>query len=230
MAAAKAKGRAKARAAEKGDADPSERSPVGRSHTRAERERDPETGRLCTILDDALLDALCAAHADGDFRNATALRCRVHPKMLSRWLKQGAQDETGETIYGRLFVAFCRIEAEVRAETLRELRNPTASEEVTTFDEGKPSSREVVSRNTRQLGWYLERRFRQFRPDWLPKEDEADASELLTPAAGALTPEAILAILDQLAASPERLPPAAQSIFIRHGWALPRRESLTHGS
>lgn len=198
------------------------RSPMGRSPAHAKTERD-ELGRLVTILDEALFDKLCTTHKDGDFRNVTAVRCQVHPKMLSRWLAQGAASETG-CLYSRLFVEFGKIEGEIRAEVIRESRNTQASFEETTYEDGKPSSKTVVSRRTNGIQWYAERRFRQFRSDWVPRDDESEVVDLLQPKQGALTLEQATAIATQLA---ENMPPALQVIFASKGW---HRLETSHGT
>jgi len=195
---------------------------MGRSPDRAAKERDA-LGRLVTVLDEALFEKLCTTHRDGDFRNVTAVRCQVHPKMLSRWLAQGAASETG-CLYSRLFVEFGKIEGEIRAEIIRETRDVQASFEETSYDEGKPVSKTVETRRTNGLQWYAERRFRQFRADWVPRDDESEVIDLLQPKAGTLTLEQATAIATQLA---ENMPPALQAIFQSKGW---HRLETAHGT
>jgi hypothetical protein len=180
---------------------PPARSPVGRSPARAGQERDA-LGRLRSGLDEALLAELCDTYREGrDFRNATALRCGVHPRMLSRWLTRGAADDTG-SIEARLFLAFGRIEAELRAEWIAEVANPEASREETHFDdEGRPLSKTATSRRTSGIEWLLERRFRQFRADWIPRPDEGEAGELLVAQQTGFTPEAALGVVRAMVAS-----------------------------
>lgn len=198
------------------------RSKVGRSPARAKTERD-ELGRLVTVLDETLLGKLCVTHAEGDFRNVTAVRCQVHPKMLSRWLAQGAASDT-ECIYSRLFIEFGKIEGEIRAEIIAETRNTQTSFEETSYDDGKPTGKTVTTRRTSGIQWYAERRFRQFRADWVPKEDEGEIVEFLQPKSGALTLEQAAAIVTQLA---ENMPPALQAIFESKGW---RRLETSHAT
>ncbi len=199
------------------------RSPMGRSPSRAKTERD-ELGRLRSALTEPLLKQLCETHEAGDFRNITAARCGVHPKMLSRWLKQGAASE-GKDLYARLFVEFMAIEGTIRAECVKELRDTQASFEETVFDEGKPTGKTVTTRRTSGIQWYLERRFHQWRNDWVRREDEGDVVDILQPAATAFTMEAAVAIVTQLA---ENMPPALRAIFAAKGWQ--QMSEANHGA
>lgn len=202
-----------------------DRSKVGRSKARAGAERDA-LGRLVTALDEPLFEKLCAVHRDGrDFRNATALRCGVHPKMLSRWLKQGERDEG--TIYARLFLAFGQIEGEIRAGYIAEVENTETSREETTFSaKGVPESKVVVQRRTTGVQWLLERRFRQFRSDWVVKEDELDVVHMLSEQqAQGLTLEAALQIARQLA---KNMPDQLRPIFEAERWI--QMPENAHGS
>lgn len=177
------------------------RSPVGRSPARAGKERDA-LGRLRSALDEDLFAQLCETHRTGrDFRNATALRCGVHPKMLTRWLERGAADEHAG-LYTRLFVEFGRIEADIRATWIDEVANPEASREDVHFDDnGKPISKTASSRRTNGVEWLLERRFKQFRADWVPRPDETEAAELLAERSQGFSPEAALAVVRAMVAS-----------------------------
>ena len=168
--------------------EPGKRSPVGRSPARAGAERDA-LGRLQTALTELLVAQLCETHREGrDFRNATALRCGVHPKMLTRWLKQGETDPAG-SLCSRLFMAFGRIEGDIRAEWIAEVANPVVACEET-------------RRSTNGLQWLLERRFRQFRADWIPRPDEVNVGDMLTAEQQTgFSPEAALAIVRAMVAS-----------------------------
>lgn len=167
---------------------------------------------LRTTLDEELLEELTLAHRARDYRNATAVRCRVHPKLLTKWLRAGQNDDDPESLYARLFVAFGAIEGEIRAELIEQIADPTV--ETTAFDEGKPSS--TVKRRTAGLQWLLERRFRQYRSDYAQKPDERDIAEMLTDEqAEALTVEAALAIAQAMAA---RMPAQLRPVFEGQGW------------
>lgn len=195
----------------------SSRSPVGRSPARAAAERDA-LGRLQTALTEPLLEELCRTYEEGDFANATAVRCGVHPTMLKRWLERGKADDSAG-LYTRLFMAFGRIEGELRAEYIAECRNPEASREETHFDDnGKPISRTVTSRRTTGVQWLLERRFRQFRADWVPRPSESDVGDMLTAEQQAgFSPEAAMAVVRAMVAS---MPAELAGPFI--SWARAR--------
>lgn len=193
------------------------RSPVGRSPARAKVERDA-LGRLQTALDEELLERLCTTHREGrDFRNATALRCGVHPRMLSRWLERGAADEHAG-LCTRLFLEFGRIEADIRADWIREVADPEASREETVLDDnGKPISRTATSRRTTGLQWLLESRFRQFRSDWVPRPDEGEVGDLLAERQTGFSPEAAMAMMRAMVAA---MPPELAGPFST--WARAR--------
>lgn len=193
------------------------RSPVGRSPARAKAERDA-LGRLQSALTEQVFERLCETYEQGDFRNATAIRCGVHPKMLTRWLERGKADDDERSLFTRLFMAFGRIEGDLRAECIAEIRNPEASHEETVFDDGKPISRTVTSRRTTGVQWLLERRFRQFRADWVPRPDEANVGDMLTAEqAQGFSAETALAIMRAMVAS---MPPELAEPF--NAWARAR--------
>jgi hypothetical protein len=188
------------------------RSPVGRSPARAGQERDA-LGRLRSGLDEALLEQLCEVHREGrDFRNATALRCGVHPRMLSRWLERGARDEDAG-LHTRLFLAFGAIEGDIRAEWIGEVANPEASREESQFE----GSKTATSRRVTGLQWLLERRFKQFRLDWVQRPDEGEVGELLAAQQTGFSPEAALAVVRAMITS---MPPELAAPFLT--WARAR--------
>jgi hypothetical protein len=174
-------------------------------------------GHFQTSLTEELLENLCTVHREGsDFRNMTALRCGVHPKMLTRWLKLGAASEDPSDLNARLFADFGRIEGDTRAECIKEIRNPETKREESHFDdEGKLLSKTSTSRSTTGIQWYVERRFRQWRTDWVQREDEGDVQELLVQQQGALSPDAAKYIIAQLA---DAMPPELRAIFEAKGW------------
>lgn len=185
--------------------------------------QDPQTGRFQSTLTPELVERLCSTHADGrDYRNVTAARCGVHPGMLTRWLKLGAGNEAAG-LATELFMRFAQIEGDIRAQWISEIADVTASVETTEFDNGKPISRTVNARRTSGLQWLLERRFRQFRVEHAPNEHEQDALSLLQPQAQSLTPEMAVALCQQLAANPERLPEPIRVLFAATDWRAPKR-------
>jgi hypothetical protein len=187
--------------------------------------RDRRSGRFQTLLTEPLLKRLLMTHRTGaDFRNMTALRCGVHPKRLSIWLRQGAELED-ESLLARLFLGFALIEGELRAKSIKEVRNPEVKRETTEFEDGKPVSKTSTARATDGIRWYLERRFRQWRADWVEREDEGPVDALLQPQAGGLNVEAAKYIIAQLA---ERMPPELLAIFTAKGWKPPSLPENAH--
>jgi hypothetical protein len=183
------------------------------------------SGRFQTLLTAALLKELLATHRKGDFRNMTALRCGVHPKRLSIWLRQGAELED-DSLLARLFLGFARIEANVRAESIKEILDPEMKRETTEFEDGKPVSKTSTARATDGIRWYLERRFRQWRADWVEREDEGPVDALLLPQPGGLNVEAAKYIVAQLAAN---MPPELRDIFTAKGWTPPSLPETANG-
>lgn len=181
---------------------------------------DPKTGRFQSILTPELVDRLCKTHEDRDFRNVTAVRCGVHPRVLRRWLKLGANDESAG-LATDLFMRMAKVEGDLRATLLAEVADPTASVEQTEFDNGKPASKTLTSRRTSGIQWLLERRFRQFRVEHVQTEDEQDVLSLFEPQPQAMTLEMAETICRQLAAAPERLPPAIRALFAQTDWGAP---------
>lgn len=190
------------------------RSKMGRAPERAANERDA-LGRLVTALDEPLFERLTEVHRTGrDFRNVTALRCGVHPKLLTRWLRRGEAEEG--SVYARLFLAFGQIEGEIRARYIAEVENTETSREETTFADGLPAKRVVVQRRTTGVQWLLEKRFRQFRSDWVAKEDELEVAHMLAEQGSqALTLEAALHIARELA---KNMPDQLRPIFEAARW------------
>lgn len=180
--------------------------------------RDERTGQFRTTLTEALLGELCRTHRKGDFRNMTALRCGVHPKRLSIWLRQGAELED-DSLLARLFLEFARIEGDVRAESIGEIRNPeTRREEIEYDDDGNETKKISTSRSVTGLTWYMERRFRQWRADWTPREDEGDVGEFLVQQSGSLSLDAAKYIVAQLA---RNMPGELLPLFTAAGWRPP---------
>jgi len=164
-------------------------------------------------LTEPLLQELVTAHESGDFRNATACRCRVHPKLLTKWLRAGQTSDEPESLYARLFVEFGRIEGEKRAKYLGELED-TRSEESHFDDEGNTVS--TTKRRTDGIRWLIERRYRQYRADYVAKPDEYDVTTMLSEEqAEALTAEAALAIAAAIARA---MPPQLRPVFAGEGW------------
>ena len=185
--------------------------------------KDSVTHRFQSILTRELCDRLCDTHEAGrDFRNATAVRCQVHPTLLTRWLKLGESDPNAG-LATELFMRFGEIESIIRAGYIAEVSDSTASTEETVFDEGKPISKTVVSRRTQGVQWLMERRFRQFRVEHVQKPDETEIVEMLVPQATTYNLETVLAICQQMAAQPERLPAAVRELFASTDWAAPRK-------
>lgn len=186
------------------------------------QQKDPVTHRFQSILTRELLDKLCDFHEKGrDFRNVTAVRCGVHPTLLTRWLKTGAETENGG-LYTELFMRMGQIEGDIRAGYINEVSNPVASTEHTEFEEGKPVSKTVESRRTQGIQWLMERRFRQFRSEHIPKVDELEIAAMLEPQATVYTAEMVLGIVQQMAAQPERLPEAVRRLFAQTDWGVPK--------
>lgn len=179
--------------------------------------KDPVTHRFQSILTRELVDKLCETHHAGDFRNATAARCTVHPKLLTRWLNLGRDNEDAG-LATELYIRFCAIEGDLRAELIAEVRDTTAS--VTELEDGKPVS--MTARRTSGVQWLLERRFRQYRADHVVALDEQDALAMLDPPAVALNLESAIAVCRSLAAAPERLPPEIRALFAATDWRAPK--------
>ncbi len=188
-----------------------------------EQKKDPVTHRFQSTLTRALCDQLCLTHETGrDFRNVTAVRCRVHPTVLTRWLKRG-QEDPDAGLHTELFMRFGAIEGDVRAGYIDEVSNPVASTEETAYEDGKPISKTVVSRRTQGIQWLMERRFKQFRVEHIQKPDETEIVDMLVPQATVYNLETVLAICQQMAAQPDRLPPAIRDLFANTDWAAPKR-------
>lgn len=201
-------------------------------HKKQRQTIDPQTGRFQSVLTPQLVDKLCETHRDGmDYRNVTAVRCGVHPKLLTAWLKLGERDETSG-LAADLFLRMGAIEGDIRAGLLKEAADPTASIEQTEFDNGKPVSKTLTSRRTSGVQWLLERRFRQFRLEYVLTEHEQDALSLFQPQPSAMTLEMAETICRQLAAAPDRLPPAIRALFAATDWgagAPPSALKDSHG-
>lgn len=181
------------------------------------------THRFQTVLTRELCDKLCETHATGkDYRNVTAARCNVHPKLLSKWLRLG-RDSEELGLATELFMRFTAIEGEIRAGWIAELENTSSGTETTEFgDNGKPISRTLHMRRTSGVQWLMERRFRQFRTDYVLSEHETDALALLEPPAQALTLDMATQLCQQIAANPERLPAAIRTLFAGTDWHAPK--------
>lgn len=156
--------------------------------------RSVRTGRYESQLTDELVDKLCATHAEGDILPSTALACGVHPTVLRTWLEQGSAVDA-EDPYARLFATFAVIESQIRRTTLRTIRDP-----------------EVKS--AAGCIWYMEKRFREWRADAQPRENEVFAvSDLLLPKAGGMDVQQAVHIISQLFQNLAALPPAVQQVL-----------------
>ncbi len=192
------------------------------------RQKKASNGRFQSILTQALVDQLCETHETGrDFRNVTAVRCGVHPTLITQWLKRGALG-ADDGLYSELFMRFARIEGDIRAVYIAEVSDPTAQTEQTEYEDGKPVSKTVTARRTQGIQWLMERRFRQFRVEHVQKADETEAVSFLEPQATVYTADMVLGLVQQMAANPERLPEAVRLLFANTDWRVPR-EIVTDG-
>lgn len=181
---------------------------------------DAITHRFQSVLTAELVEELCKVHEEGqDFRNVTAVRCGVHPTLLTRWLKQGAESAEGG-LCTELFMRFGKIEGDIRAGYIAEVSDPTASTEESQYDDGKVVGKIVTTRKTSGIQWLMERRFRQFRVEHIQKPDELAISEMLEPAATVYTADMVLGIMQQMAAYPERLPVAIRLLLANTDWRV----------
>lgn len=181
---------------------------------------DVVTHRFQSVLTRELVEELCKVHQEGqDFRNTTAIRCGVHPTLLTRWLRQGSETSEGG-LQTELFMRFGKIEAEIRAAYIAEVSDPTASTEESQYDDGKVVGKIVTTRKTTGIQWLMERRFRQFRVEHIQKPDELQISEMLEPQQTVYTADMVLGILQQMAAYPERLPVAIRLLLSKTDWRV----------
>lgn len=152
------------------------------------------TGRYETTLTDALVDELCAIHQEGDILPSTALACGVHPTLLRRWLEEGSRADAKDP-FARLFATFAVIESQIRRTTLQDIRNP-------------------YTKNTNGLTWYMEKRFREWRADSTPRENEIFAvSDMLLPKPGGMDVQQAVYIIGQLFQNVAALPPVVQQVL-----------------
>lgn len=172
-----------------------------------------------STITEPLVDELCRVHREGkDFRNVTAIRCGVHPEKLKAWLLRGASSQDTTNLYVKLALQFALIEADLRAANIVEILNTQTKSEETEFSEktGQPIKTTKTARSTAGIQWYMERRWRQWRADWQPTEQDSEASTLFTAQiAGALSKEDGLAIVGQMAAN---MPPQLLPSFDQHNW------------
>jgi hypothetical protein len=186
------------------------------------QQKDPVTHRFQSTLTRELCDLLCETHEKGrDFRNVTAVMCDVHPVTLTRWLKQGAESPDAG-LHTELYMRMAKAEGAIRAGYIDECSNPSASTETTEYDNGKPVSKTVESRNTRGIQWLMERRFKQFRSEHIQKPDELEVTAMLEPVAAVYTADMVLGIVQQMAANPDRLPEAVRRLFAQTDWRVPK--------
>lgn len=192
------------------------------AHKKPRQPKDTVTHRFESVLTRALVDQLCEIHEQGrDFRNVTAARCGVHPKLLTRWLRLGSEDENGG-LHAELFLRMIAIEGSLRAGYLAELSDPTASTETVEYKDGKPVSKTVTARRTQGIQWLMERRFQQFRVEHIQKPDEVEVLAMLEPQATVYTAEMALSLVQQMAAHPERLPEGVRLLFAQTDWRVPK--------
>lgn len=175
----------------------------------AKMERKPRsvtTGRFESMLTDELVDELCTVHREGDLIPGTALACGVHPDLLKAWLEKGSAVDAPDP-FARLFATFAVIEAEIRREDFKKVRDP-------------------FTKNSAGIIWYLERRNPMLRKDAVPKAGQIFAvAELLEPKQdGALSKEAAIWIARQMA---RNMPPEIREIFTEEGW---NKNQITEGS
>lgn len=188
----------------------------------------PRGVRFATTLTEALLLELCQKHYEGrDFRTRTAVRCGVDPDRLQHWLETGARDPDGDSLQSRLYREFAIIEAEICADYIREVSDPTTSVEESFFDdEGNLTSKTTTRRSTQGVQWLLSIRYPQFRPHYEPRPVDLPAEELFPKQGVGLSLEAAMAIVTQLASHmPDQLLP----VFTNAGWTPPQK-ALTHAS
>lgn len=154
------------------------------------------SGRFESILTDALVDELCTVHREGDLIPGTALACGVHPTLLRQWLEKGSTVDAPDP-FARLFATFAVIEAEIRREDFRKVRDP-------------------FTKNSAGIIWYLEKRNPMLRKDAPAKPGQLlNVAELLEPQQGGLSKEAALWLAQQLA---EHMPKELKPIFEKAGW------------
>ncbi len=158
-------------------------------------------------------------HREGkDFRNVTAIRCGVHPEKLKAWLLRGATSQDTTNLYVKLALQFALIEADLRASNIVEVLNTQTKHEEIEFSEktGLPVKTTKTARSTAGIQWYMERRWRQWRADWQPTEQDSEAATLFTAqATGALNKEAAMSVLGQMAA---QMPDEPRAVFEANNW------------
>lgn len=146
-------------------------------------------GQTATILTPELHRELVKAIKGGDFRNAAALRCGVHPTTLRNWLRQGLQEGAPEH-FAAFAIEFLQAEMKLRQEKLDVLLDPYVS-------------RAQVA----ALTWYMDRRFQMWRgKDYDPGPDGAEAIDVLGQAEGGssqLTAASAAALIPRLIAHPQ---------------------------
>lgn len=181
-----------------------------------------------TKLTPELTEELCLVHKrDRDFRNITALRCQVSPMRLKTWLITGARHVEEETvsIYAQLALRFAIIEAEIRADNIREVLNPVLLTEETEYNEaGVPISSKKIKRDVRGTQWYMERRWRQYRADSQPTELDSEMAAITSGQTSAgLSIEQALQICRQLAREMHVNPTMRPllEIFVAEQWGVP---------
>ncbi len=166
-----------------------------------------------TELTEDVLAELCAIHEKGrDFRDVTAVRCNVHPKRLSVWLRRGAMGGDLTSPFVRLFLAFGRIEGDLRAKCIDEVLD-TTKETIKIVSDGKGGeTKDVIKRDSAGVRWYMERRFRSYRIEALPTDDNAEVSTMLNADAPQVkNAEAAVGVIRQLAAA---MPPELMRVFV----------------
>lgn len=172
-------------------------------------------GETATILTPELHRELVKAIAGGDFRNAAALRCGVHPTTLRNWLRSGLQ-EGAPAPFAAFAIEFLQAEMKLRQEKLDVLLDPFVS-------------RAQVA----ALTWYMDRRFQMWRgKDYDPGPDGAEAIDVLGQAEGGssqLTAANAAALIPRLIAHPQiramleaagcTLPPAKETALVQQAKA-----------
>lgn len=182
--------------------------------TRLEKQpRSVFNGRFESTLTEELVDELCTIHKEGDLVPGTALACGVHPELLTKWLEAGSKLDAPDP-YARLFATFAVIEAEIRRDDFKKLRDP-------------------FTKNSAGIIWYLEKRNRMLRKEAVQRAGQIfNVAELLEPKAeGGMSKDAAIWIVQQLA---QHMPDELKPIMGGAGWhkltpEQARRLQLTEG-
>lgn len=156
-------------------------------------------GRFETLLTDDLCTELIERYREGDMIAPTAEACGVRGDLVKEWLQMGCGDTAPEP-HARLYAAFRVIEADIRAQCLKDMRDP-------------------MLKNAHGIAWYLERRWAEWRTDYVPKpNDVLSLSQITQSSDGGLTRDQALHLARQMAATIDRHP-ELKAIFDAEGWS-----------